>query len=122
MVHFVMDAVAALDLSADVVNERGTGSAQYPPATMLALSIYNYATGTFSSHRIEALTYENVAVRLLTADTHPDHDTICKFRRENKALLSLTFHQINSVLIEISETWEIGKATSKSPNKTINKP
>lgn len=94
MVHFVMDAVDALDLSAAIVNERGTGSAQYPPSMMLGLLIYSYATGTFSSRRIESQTYENVAVRLLCADTHPDHDSICKFRRENKELLGSAFHQV----------------------------
>jgi transposase len=94
MVHFVMDAVKALDLSLAHINQRGTGSAQYPPAMMLGLLIYCYATGTFSSRRIETLTYENVAVRYLTADTHPDHDSICAFRRENKDLLSSAFHQI----------------------------
>lgn len=94
LVHFVMDAVAALDLSAAKVNERGTGSAQYPPPMMLGLLIYCYATGTFGSRRIEALTYENVAVRYLCADHHPDHDSICKFRRENKELLSACFHQV----------------------------
>ena len=51
---------------------------------MLGLLIYSYSTGTFASHRIETLTYENVAVRFLTADTHPDHDSICKFLRENR--------------------------------------
>lgn len=61
---------------------------------MLGLLIYCYATGSFSSHRIETLTFENVAVRFLTGDTHPDHDSICKFRRENKALLSSSFHQV----------------------------
>jgi transposase len=94
MVHFIMDAVAALDLSVAHVNERGTGRAQYPPTMMLGLLIYSYATGTFSSRRIEALTYENVAVRYLTADTHPDHDSICKFRRDNKVLLGGVFHQV----------------------------
>jgi transposase len=94
MVHFVMDAVAALDLSAAHINERGTGKAQYPPSMMLGLLIYCYATGTFSSRRIETLTYENVAVRYLSADTHPDHDSICTFRRENKELLSSAFHQV----------------------------
>ena len=82
MVHFIMDAVDALDLSQARVNERGTGSAQYPPSMMLGLLIYCYATGTFSSRRIETLTHENVAVRYLCADTHPDHDSICKVRRE----------------------------------------
>lgn len=94
MVHFIMDAVAALDLSAARVNQNGTGSAQYPPATMLALLVYCYATGTFSSRRIETLTHENVAVRYLCADTHPDHDSICKFRRDNNDLLASCFHQI----------------------------
>ena len=94
MVHFIMDAVAALDLSIAQTNERGTGKAQYPPSMMLGLLIYCYATGTFSSRRIETLTYENLAVRYLTADTHPDHDSICKFRRENKALISSAFHQV----------------------------
>jgi transposase len=94
MVHFIIDAVVALDLSRARTNERGTGSAQYPPSMMLGLLIYSYATGTFSSRRIETLTYENVAVRYLTGDTHPDHDSICKFRRENKDLLSHAFHQV----------------------------
>lgn len=31
LVHFVLDAVAALDLHQIKVNERGTGSEQYPP-------------------------------------------------------------------------------------------
>lgn len=94
MVHFIMDAVAALDLSLARTNERGTGKAQYPPSMMLGLLIYCYSTGTFSSRRIETQTYENVAVRYLTADTHPDHDSICKFRRENKELVSSAFHQV----------------------------
>ncbi len=68
------------------INHRGTGSAQYPPAMMLGLLIYSYATGTFSSRKIEKLTYENLAVRFLTGDTHPDHDSICNFRRKNKEL------------------------------------
>ena len=94
MVHFIMDAVAALDLSAAHINERGTGKAQYPPSMRLGLLIYSYATVTFSSRRIETLTYENVAVRHLTADTHPDHDSICAFRRNHKELLSSAFHQV----------------------------
>ena len=80
MVHFVMDAVEALDLSTARVNVHGTGSAQYPPSMMLGLLIYCYANGIFSSRKIERATHRDVAVRYLTAGTHPDHDTICKFR------------------------------------------
>jgi hypothetical protein len=50
---------------------------------MLALLIYSYANGLFSSRKIERATHRDVAMRYLTAGTHPDHDTICKFRRDN---------------------------------------
>ena len=94
LVHFVLDAVDALDLRQIKVNTRGTGSEQYPPHLLLALLIYSYATGTFSSRRIEQSTHDSVPVRLLTADTHPDHDTLCTFRRENAALLTESFVQV----------------------------
>lgn len=84
LVHFLIDAVEKLDLRQIKVNTRGTGDAQYPPAMLLALLVYSYATGVFGSRRIQQSSFDNVAVRLLTADTHPDHDTICTFRRENR--------------------------------------
>lgn len=94
MVHFIMDAVETLDLSAARVNERGTGSKQYPPRMLLGLLIYSYATGVFSSRQIERNTYDVVAVRYLSGDTHPDHDTLCTFRRCNEPLLGASFAQI----------------------------
>lgn len=94
LVHFILDAVDALDLRQVKVNTRGTGSEQYPPHMLLGLLLYSYATGTFSSRRIEQSTYDSVPVRLLTADTHPDHDTLCTFRRENQALLTESFVKV----------------------------
>jgi len=94
LAHFIIEAVEALDLRQVKVNTRGTGDAQYPPSMLLGLLVYSYATGTFGSRRIEPSTYDNVAVRLITADTHPDHDTICTFRRENQALLAECFVKV----------------------------
>ena len=94
MVHFIMDAIKVLNLDDAKINTRGTGSAQYPPSMMLGLLIYCYTTGTFSSRKIEQLTHDSVAVRYLCAQHHPDHDSICKFRRENMALLESSFHQV----------------------------
>ena len=94
LVHFVIDAMDAIDTRSCRVNPRGTGSAQYPPSVLLSLLVYSYATGVFPSRQIERSTHENVAVRLLCADTHPDHDTVCTFRRENAALLKSVFAQI----------------------------
>jgi transposase len=101
LAHFIIDAVEALDLRQVNVNTRGTGDAQYPPTMLLGLLVYSYATGTFGSRRIEQSTYDNIAVRLLTADTHPDHDTICTFRRENKALLSESFVKVLQLAQEL---------------------
>ena len=83
LVHFVIEAVDRLPLESFRGNHRGTGDRQFPPHMMLALLIYSYANGVFSSRKIERATHRDVAVRYLSAGAHPDHDTICKFRREN---------------------------------------
>ena len=94
LVHFLVDALPLLDVSVARVNLRGTGSEQYPPAMMLGLLTYCYANGQFSSRQIERATYQHLSVRYLAANTHPDHDTIAKFRRENGALLRSVFVQL----------------------------
>ena len=91
LAHFVIDAVASLRLDHYSINHRGTGDAQFQPAMMLTLLIYCYATGLFSSRRIEHATHQNLSVRFICANTHPDHDTICTFRRKNDALIKETF-------------------------------
>jgi len=101
LVHFILEAVKGLDRTQWVVNERGSGRAQYPPLMMLALLIYCYANGIFSSRRIERATYRDLGVRFLTGDTHPDHDTICAFRRQNQRLISRCFVQILELAQEL---------------------
>ena len=94
MAAFVLEAVETTDLAEAHVNHRGTGSAEYPPGMMLALLIYCYATGVFSSRKIERPTYDSISVRYICANEHPDHDTIAKFRRRNRALIEKVFMQI----------------------------
>lgn len=90
-VHFVLEVINALPAAPFAVNVRGSGSEQYPPSMMLALLVYCYSMGLFSSRKIEQATYRDVGVRYLTGDTHPDHDTICAFRRRNKAAIEACF-------------------------------
>lgn len=92
--HFVLAAVERVGMERFRVNERGSGSAQYHPRMMLALLIYCYANGVFGSRRIERATYRDLGARYISADTHPDHDTICKFRRENFEAIAETFLQV----------------------------
>ena len=61
---------------------------------MLALLIYSYANGIFSSRRIERATWRDIAVRFVAANLHPDHDTIAVFRRLNKAAFEAAFLQV----------------------------
>jgi len=91
LVHLILDSVDQISTSHFHVNHRGTGSEQYPPSMMLALLIYCYATGRFGSRTIEAATHSDVAVRFICANTHPDHDSICTFRRENKKAFEAAF-------------------------------
>jgi len=81
LVHFVIHAVQRLPLSTFAVNSKGCGDEQYPPPMMSALLIDCYANGIFSSRSIERATDRDIAVRYLTGNTHPVHDTICTFRR-----------------------------------------
>src|SRR5271163_3634154 len=81
LARFVVEVIDGLDLSAMVGSYRGSGSASYHPALLLGLLIYGYATGVFSSRKLERATYDSVAFRFITANEHPDHDTIATFRR-----------------------------------------
>ncbi len=110
LAHYILDAVDALALTALRVNERGTGDEQFPPRMMLALLIDCYATGTFSSRQIERATYTDVAVRFLTGDTHPDHDTICVFRRQNQAALAESFVRVLEMAREL-KVLKVGQIT-----------
>jgi len=101
LVHFVIAAVERLPLATFAVNHRGSGDEQYPPHLMLGLLIYCYANGIFSSRRIERATYRDVAVRYLTANTHPDHDTICAFRRNNLEALATAFVDVLELAREL---------------------
>ena len=94
MARFIVDMVEQLDLSAITNSYRGAGSAAYPPDKMLALLLYGYVTGVFSSRKLEEATYDSMAFRYITADTHPDHDTIATFRKRLDSQIEKYFTKI----------------------------
>jgi len=81
LARFVVEVIEGLDLTAMSKSYRGTGSASYHPAPLLGLLVYGYATGVFSSRKLERATHDSVAFRFIAANDHPDHDTIATFRR-----------------------------------------
>ena len=81
LARFVVEVIDGLDLRAMSGDYRGSGSASYHPGMLLGILIYGYATGVFSSRKLERATYDSVAFRFIAANDHPDHDTIASFRR-----------------------------------------
>jgi transposase len=77
----VVDSVAQLDLSALYAKYGSRGGEPYAPEMLLSLLLYGYATGVFSSRKIERATYEAVPFRFIAGNLHPDHDTLATFRR-----------------------------------------
>ena len=81
LARFVVEVIDGLDLGRMSGAYRGSGSASYHPRMLLGLLVYGYATGVFSSRKLERATYDSVAFRFIAANDHPDHDTIATFRR-----------------------------------------
>jgi len=94
LARFVVEVIERLDLSAMVKAYRGSGSASYHPSVLLGLLVYGYATGVFSSRKIERATYDSVAFRYIAANDHPDHDTIATFRRRFLKEIEALFVQV----------------------------
>lgn len=96
MAHFIIDVVEQLDLSKIYSSYQGDGRGQppYDPKMMICLLFYAYCTGVPSSRQIEKRTYEDVAFRVIAANRHPDHDSICDFRRRHLKALAGLFVQI----------------------------
>jgi len=91
---FVVDIVSQLNLGPIAETYAGKGHKAYHPEILLSLLFYGYATGVFSSRKIEKATYDSVAFRFISANTHPDHDTIAAFRKRFLEQLKPLFVEI----------------------------
>jgi transposase len=94
LARFVVEIVEQLDLRSLKASYAGRGSQPYNPEMLLALLFYGYATGVFSSRKLERSTYDSVAFRFIAANAHPDHDTIAVFRKRFLPELKALFVQI----------------------------
>lgn len=94
LARFVVEVIDGLDLRAMSGSYRGSGSASYHPSLLLGVLVYGYATGVFSSRKLERATYDSVAFRFVAANEHPDHDTIAAFRRRFLKQIEGVFVQV----------------------------
>jgi len=94
LAHFVIEACERVDLSKFETTSRNSGVEQYHPQMMLALLVYSYAIGIFSSRRIERASCRDIGVRFVAANQYPDHNTIAIFRRRNGEAIKAAFLHI----------------------------
>ena len=101
LARFVVEIVEQLDLSGLSNQYRGSGSQAYHPQMLTALLIYGYATGTYSSRKLEQACYDSIACRFIAANSQPDHDTLCAFRRRFLGELGAIFVRVLSIAGEM---------------------
>ncbi|VFU08881.1 transposase [Methylocella tundrae] len=94
LARFVVEVIDGLDLRAMSGSYRGSGSASYHPRMLLGILVYGYATGVFSSRKLERATYDSLAFRFIAANDHPDHATIAAFRRRFLKEIEALFVQV----------------------------
>ena len=84
---FILEVVSQRDLSAiesTIQSKDSRGQRPYPPSMMVALLVYTYCTGVYSSRRMERACHEDVAVRVITGNTQPFFTTLNEFRRVHR--------------------------------------
>jgi transposase len=107
LARFVVAIIAQLDLSEIYARYGSRGGEAYAPEILLGLLFYGYATGVFSSRKIEKATYENLAFRYIAGNMHPDHDTIANFRKSFLREIKELFVQI-LLLAQVAGVLELG--------------
>lgn len=112
LARFVVDIVDQLDLCALSAVYAGKGKAPYHPAMLLALLLYGYATGVFSSRKLEKATHDSMAFKYLCANENPDHDTINRFRKRFNKEIEGLFVEI-LVLAEAMGLLKLGGTVSR---------
>jgi len=101
LARFIVKMVAMLDLRAFYAEYAAVGGEPYDPAVLLALLLYGYAAGVFSSRKIEKGTHENIPFRYIAGGWHPDHDTIANFRKTFLVEIKAMFAQVLLIAHEL---------------------
>jgi len=101
LARFVVAITALLDLSAIYACYAAVGGEAYAPEILLGLLFYGYATGVFSSRKIEKATCESIPFRFIAGGLHPDHDTIANFRKIFLSEITDLFAQVLVVAREM---------------------
>jgi transposase len=81
LARFIVEVISQLDLSRIYRHYAPVGGEAIAPEILLGVLLYGYATGVFSSRKLERATFESLPFRFIASGLHPDHDTIATFRK-----------------------------------------
>jgi transposase len=101
LARFIVGIISILDLSAIYAHYAPEGGEAFAPEILLGLLFYGYATGVFSSRKIEKGTYESIPFRFIAGGLHPDHDTIANFRKTFLPHIVALFAQVLVIAHEL---------------------
>ncbi len=101
LARFIVGIITLLDLRALYAGYAAVGGAAFAPELLLGLLFYGYATGVFSSRKLEQATYESIPFRFLAGGLHPDHDTLAHFRKTFLPQISALFVQVLLVAADL---------------------
>ena len=111
LARFVVEVIAILDLMPIYKKYSQEGGEAIDPRILLALLFYGYATGVFSSRKIEKATYESIPFRYIAGGLHVDHDTIAHFRKTFLKEIKGLFLQILLIAQELG-LFELGNISA----------
>ena len=96
LAYFVADLVEELDLHSLLkpYGDLTRGTVPYDPRMLVAVLLYAYAVGVPASRQIARRLHEDIAFRVLAANTTPDFRTISDFRKQHLAALRGLFVQV----------------------------
>jgi transposase len=111
LARFIVDVIAQLDVSPIYARYGERGGEPLAPEILLGLLFYGYATGVFSSRKIEKATFESIPFRFVAGGLHPDHDTLANFRKTFLPELHELFVQI-LLLAQVAGVLKLGRFAS----------
>lgn len=99
MVRVVDAVIDSIDVSELYALYPGGGASAYDPKMMLKVVVFAYASGIYSSRKIERATRENIHFMWLCGMAPLDHMTINRFRSERiRPVFSSVFTQVVELL------------------------
>ena len=101
-IEMIVESMNIAELGFIYSEPKAIGRKPYNPVDMLKLYVYSYFNGIHSSRKIERECHRNIEVMWLIGELKPNHKTIAKFTKENKAAIKTAFRRFTLMYNEMN--------------------